>query len=155
MINIQNALSAYGFSNQGDWREKPRGVACAHRRKKRTSMTDIVLVVISPLKGFTLPSGKIMLTEKFVDGMKLYRELWDGPILHICEPANHPSGNLDNIEVPARNSDFDTICAPLTDDMLRASIPKRSLVLTSVGENFNSVSAICKELGVPCVYVTE
>lgn len=118
-------------------------------------MTDIVLVVISPLKGFTLPSGKIMLTEKFVDGMKLYKELWDGPILHLCEPAGHPSDNLDNIEVPTRNRDFDTICAPMTNDMLRRSIPKRSLVLTSVGEKFNSVSAICRELGVPCVYVTE
>lgn len=118
-------------------------------------MTDTVLVVISPLKGFTLPSGKIMLTEKFVDGMKLYKELWDGPILHLCEPADQPSGNLDNIEVLAKNSNFDTICAPITDDMLRRSIPKRSLVLASVGEHFNSVSAICKELGVPCVYVTE
>jgi glycosyltransferase involved in cell wall biosynthesis len=118
-------------------------------------MTGIALVIISPLKGFTSPSGKVVLTEKFVDGMKLYGKLWNGPILHLCEPADQPSDNLDNIEVAARNGDFDTICAPMTNDMLRRSIPKRSLVLTSVGEQFNSVSAICKELGVPCVYVTE
>lgn len=118
-------------------------------------MNGVTLVVVSPLKGFALPSGDIMLTQKFVDGMKLYRELWDGPILHLCEPATYPSDSLDNVEVPIRTPEFDTICAPLSDGNLRSVAPKRSLVLASVGEQFNSISAICKEIGAPCVYVTE
>ena len=51
-------------------------------------MNEITLVVISPLNGFLLPSGSIVLTQKFVDGMKLYREFWDGPIIHLCEPVS-------------------------------------------------------------------
>lgn len=113
------------------------------------------LVVISPLKAFPLPSGKVMLTGKFVDGMKLYRELWRGPILHLCEPSGQPSDSLDNIEFAVRSPEFDTICAPLTDALMRTSIPQDALVLASVGEQFNSVSAVCRELEVPCVYVSE
>lgn len=118
-------------------------------------MTDITLVVVSPLKGFILPSGNVVLTQKFVDGMKLYRELWDGPVLHLCEPAKAASDSLDNIEVPLKTPDFDTLCAPLSDEYLRTVLPKRSIVLASVGEQFNSISALCREMNVPCVYVTE
>jgi colanic acid/amylovoran biosynthesis glycosyltransferase len=118
-------------------------------------LSDITLVVISPLRGFQLPSGNIVLTEKFVDGLKLYRELWGGPILHLCAPASGPSDNLDNIEVAMKTPDFDTICAPMSAAFLKAALPKRSIVLASVGEDFNGVAAVCREAGVPCVYVTE
>jgi colanic acid/amylovoran biosynthesis glycosyltransferase len=118
-------------------------------------MNDITLVVVSPLKGLSLPSGSIMLTQKFVDGMKLYREFWDGPILHLCEPAQAVSDSLDNIEVPIKTPEFDTLCCPLSTDYLKSVLPKRSIVLASVGEQFNSISAICREINIPCVYVTE
>jgi colanic acid/amylovoran biosynthesis glycosyltransferase len=118
-------------------------------------VNGITLVIISPLKGLVHPNGKIVLTEKFVDGMRLYSELWDGPILHLCEPAEREGHNLDNVEVEIAAPTFDTICAKLTDDHLCSVLPKRSLVITSVGEQFNSVSTLCRRLGVPCVYVTE
>ena len=118
-------------------------------------MNDITLVVVSPLKGLKLPSGSIMLTQKFVDGMKLYREFWNGPILHMCEPARAISDSLDNIEVPIKTPEFDTLCFPLSVDYLKSVLPKRSIVLASVGEQFNSISAVCREINIPCVYVTE
>lgn len=118
-------------------------------------MNDRTLVVISPLKGFLLPSGNIVLTQKFVDGMKLYHDLWDGRVLHLCEPAKGPGDSLDNIELPLKTTEFDTLCAPMSDDYLRTVLPKRSIVLASVGEQFNSISTICREISIPCVYVTE
>jgi colanic acid/amylovoran biosynthesis glycosyltransferase len=118
-------------------------------------MNDVTLVVVSPLKGFSLPSGSIVLTQKFVDGMKLYREFWDGPIFHLCEPAPSLSDNLDNIEVPIKTDDFETVCGPLSSDYLKSVLPKRSIVLAAVGEQFNAISTICREINIPCVYVTE
>jgi glycosyltransferase involved in cell wall biosynthesis len=118
-------------------------------------VTDITLVVISPLKGFVQPNGKIILTEKFVEGMKLYRELWGGPILHLCEPATGLSDNLDNIEVETKTAEFDTLCAPMSDGHLRSVLPPRSIVLVAVGEQFNSVGEVCRKLKIPCIYVTE
>lgn len=118
-------------------------------------MTDTTLVVVSPLRGFLRPNGKIILTKKFIEGMNLYRGLWDGPILHLCEPADRESNNLDNIEIDRFSPSFRTLCAPIDDDLLRSVLPADSLVVASVGEHFNSVSSVCKEIGISCVYITE
>jgi colanic acid/amylovoran biosynthesis glycosyltransferase len=121
----------------------------------RCLLEDVTLVIVSPLAGFLRSSGKIVLTQKFVDGVGLFRELWKGPILHLCQPASQPSDNLDNVEVAAQTSAFDTYCESLSEERLRAIVPKRSVVLASVGERFNSLSRLCREIGIPCVYVTE
>lgn len=113
------------------------------------------LVIVSPLKGVPRPSGKIVLTRKFIAGMGLYRQLWNGPLLHICEPADRESSNLDNAEISADAPEFQTICSKLSPELLRAVLPKDSVVVTSVGEQFNSISAICKELRLPCAYIAE
>ena len=118
-------------------------------------MQCTTLVIISPLRGFQLPNGNIILTKKFIDGLKLYRKLWDGPVLHICEPAAEPSHNLDNTEIPFKIPEFDTICEKLTEDNLRSALPKKSIVVSSVGKEFNFVSKICRKLGVPCIYISE
>jgi glycosyltransferase involved in cell wall biosynthesis len=116
---------------------------------------DTALVVISPLKGFVCPSGKILLTQKFIDGMMLYREFWNGPLIHLCEPASSPSDNLDNVEIDTQHPAFQTYCREFSDENLKASLPKSSVVLVSVGEAFNHVSSICKDRGISCVYVAE
>jgi len=113
------------------------------------------LVVLSPLKGVLRPRGKIVLTTKFVDGMALYREFWKGPITLVCEPASEPSDNLDNIEVDCATAPFRTVCEPLTDELLVSLCPPNSLVLASVGQQFNTVSRLCQRIGIPCVYITE
>jgi glycosyltransferase involved in cell wall biosynthesis len=118
-------------------------------------MKPKTLVVISPLQGYPRSNGQIILTQKFVDGMKLYRELWDGPILHICAPADHESDSLDNIEVPMSMPEFDTVCDIISREALERAIPKNSVVLTSVGDSFNFVAPFCRVREIPCVYVSE
>jgi colanic acid/amylovoran biosynthesis glycosyltransferase len=117
------------------------------------NMSDITLVVVSPLKGFRDAFGALTFTRKFIEGMQLYREYWDGPITLLCEPSDTPSNNLDNVAI--ESVAFAIKCAPMTADFLRASIPGRSVVLSSVGEQFNHVSSVCREKGVPCVYISE
>ncbi len=118
-------------------------------------MRNVTLVVISPLRPVVRRDGKVLLTQKFVDGLVLFRKLWEGPILHVCEPGDFPSDNLDNIEVPLKTPDFETVCATFSRERLRTLIPSNSLVLSTVGERYNSVSRICRDLGIPCVYISE
>jgi glycosyltransferase involved in cell wall biosynthesis len=101
------------------------------------------------------PNRKIVLTTKFVDGLALYRELWKGPITLACEPAEQVSDNLDNVEVDLDAAPFRTICEPFSDDSLARMLKPGSLVLASVGEQFNSLSRLCRKAGIPCVYITE
>ena len=116
-------------------------------------MEGINLIVVSPLKGVLRPNRKILLTRKFVDGMALYRELWKGPITLACEPAQEASDNLDNIEVKLDAAPFHTVCEEFSDDRLARLLLPNTLVLASVGEQFNSVSRLCREAGVPFVAI--
>jgi colanic acid/amylovoran biosynthesis glycosyltransferase len=118
-------------------------------------MDGINLIVASPLKAVPRPNRKIVLTTKFVDGLALYRDFWNGPITLACEPAERVSDNLDNIEIDLDTAPFKTICAPFTDDNLGRLLAPDSLVLASVGERFNSLSRLCRRARVPCVYITE
>jgi colanic acid/amylovoran biosynthesis glycosyltransferase len=115
----------------------------------------INLIVASPLKGVLRPNRKIILTTKFVDGLALYRELWKGPITLACEPAEHVSDNMDNVEVDLDTAPFRTICEPFADDSFARMLNPGSLVLASVGEPFNSLSRLCRKANIPCVYITE
>ncbi|MGH9819882.1 MAG: glycosyltransferase, partial [Pyrinomonadaceae bacterium] len=77
------------------------------------------------------------------------------PVVHICQPTDRISDNLDNLEVGMRTPEFDTICEPMSDELIRTALPKRSVALASVGEEFNTVSRICRQLDIPSVYITE
>lgn len=118
-------------------------------------MASITLVVVSPLNAHVNADGSLTLTSKLVEGLRLFRKLWGGPVLHLCEPAQKPSHNLDNCNIDPKECDFTTVCGEFSEEFFKASIPRTSLVLTSVGEKFNSLSEICHSIGVPCVYVAE
>src|SRR5260370_38150016 len=94
--------------------------------------------VVSALKGVPRPNRKILLTRKFVDGMALYRELWKGPVTLACEPAQEASDNLDNLEIDLDAAPFNTVCEELSDDRLARLLMPNTLVLTSVGEQYNT-----------------
>jgi colanic acid/amylovoran biosynthesis glycosyltransferase len=119
-------------------------------------MDNVTLIVVSPLPGLPLPGGKILLTQKFVDGMALYKELWKGPVTLICQRSDRPSDNLDNVEISAENKFFETICDSPIEPRLREELKiGPSLVLTSEGETLNFVSAVCREMNQPCIYISE
>src|SRR5215471_8184478 len=103
-------------------------------------MEGVNLVVVSPLKGVPRPNQRILLTQKFLDGMGLYKEYWKGPIVLACEPAEQASDGLDNLEVDLDAVPFQTICEPLSDERLIRLFTPQSLVLTSVGREFNNIS---------------
>jgi colanic acid/amylovoran biosynthesis glycosyltransferase len=113
------------------------------------------LIVMSPLKSVRRPNGKLLLTRKFVDGMALYRELWKGPVTLLCEPSEIESDNLDNIEISVEHAPFRTVCESFSDIGLSKLLSGPSIVLASEGKQHNFVSAVCRRVNVPSVYVTE
>jgi colanic acid/amylovoran biosynthesis glycosyltransferase len=97
----------------------------------------------------------MVLTRKFVDGMALYRELWKGPVMLVCEPDEKPGDSLDNVQIDLDTAPFQTVCENFSGDRFRRLLSARSLVLASVGEQFNAISTLCREAGAACVYITE
>jgi glycosyltransferase involved in cell wall biosynthesis len=116
-------------------------------------MQGINLIVVTPLKGVLRQNNRILLTQKFLEGMALYKELWGGPLTLVCRRAEQASDNLDNVEVEMGSAPFRTVCTDALDQSVQEVADSRSLVLASV--NFTNLSAICRAKGIPCVYISE
>ena len=118
-------------------------------------MDNINLIVVSPLKAVRRPNKKLLLTQKFVDGMALYRELWKGPVTLVCGPTDEAGNNLDNVEVDIETAPFRAVCQDYSRAKFASLLRKKAIVLAAVGERRNGISRICKRTHVPCVYITE
>ncbi|HEV3027811.1 MAG TPA: glycosyl transferase group 1, partial [Planctomycetota bacterium] len=116
-------------------------------------MQAVTLVVVSPLRCVVREANRVLLTRKFVDGMALYRELWNGPLTLVCEKSDQASDNLDNVEVELDRAPFRIVTLNIQEESLRDALAPRSLVLSAV--QFAWCSRLTQAAGVPCVYVSE
>jgi colanic acid/amylovoran biosynthesis glycosyltransferase len=114
---------------------------------------SVGLLVVSPMKCVLRGDNRALLTRKFVDGLALYKELWKGPLTLLCEPADHASDNLDNVEVDLARAPFRMVTLDLRGDSLRESLVPRSLLLAPI--QFTQCSRLARAAGIPSVYVSE
>lgn len=56
------------------------------------------LCVLPSLAAARGPNGGLVVTRKFVDGMRSYVERWDGPVSAVLD-VGVLTNNLDNVEV--------------------------------------------------------
>ncbi len=113
------------------------------------------LTVLPALPARKLADGKVILTQKFVDGMKKYLEYWDIPTTVIMEPTEQGTTNLDEIEVDPAGLPFRLDVMSYDSPDLRAALAGSRVVLGAMMHRQNHISTICRQVGVPCVYVAE
>lgn len=102
-----------------------------------------------------MPNGQILITRKLVEAVLKFESLWPGSITVLMEETQQENDNLDKKafklnELPFKLEivDFDKI----KPDQLRQ---QSSLVLATLGYRQNHISKICKEAGIPCIYISE
>ena len=113
------------------------------------------LAVLPPLRAKATSSGGIVLTQKFINGIEKYLEYWDGPVAVFMEPTHAPSTNLDEVEVDPARLPFKLELVSFADSKLGQLLAGHRLVLGSVHYLQNHLGALCRSIGVPCVYVAE
>ncbi len=113
------------------------------------------LAVLTPLPIRVTPSGGVIITKKFVNGMKEYSNYWDGPISAFMEPTDVPTTNLDEYEVDPEQLPFKLEVVTYSDPKLRSLLAGHRLVLASVDYRQTHLAELCRSIGVPCVYVSE
>lgn len=113
------------------------------------------LTLLPLLCGVPSDDGRILVTQKFLDGMERYARSWPGPvkaILHPCEDATH---NLDNVAVHPDDLPFGLTLLPYDGARLIAEITRSELVLGGPDHRLPQLAAICRAYEVPCVFNTE
>jgi glycosyltransferase involved in cell wall biosynthesis len=113
------------------------------------------LAILPEYRAFRAPSGKICLTKKLIEGMKLYVEFWQAPVHLYLEEATHRSSNLDEIEVDPAELPFGCEIVSFMDEKLGERLAGHDLVMGSTSHRQNHLSGVFRALGIPFVYVTE
>ncbi|MCC6578871.1 MAG: glycosyltransferase [Phycisphaeraceae bacterium] len=113
------------------------------------------LVVLPTMEAFVDARGGIVLTGKFDSGMRQYAGLWQGPVTAVMQPTNKASSNLDPIEVDPAKLPYKLVLANYPSGELESHLREGDVVMAGLCWQQNHISALCRKIGVPCVYVTE
>ena len=116
---------------------------------------DGLLVLMPTLTARQFPDGLLGLTTKFVDGVEEYLKYWNGPIRLLIEPSEQNSENLDNIRVRPDSLPFEIAIVDFTSPTLREHLRGASVVFCGASHRQNHIAALCRSLGLPCVYGAE
>lgn len=113
------------------------------------------LLVLPSLKAVELGDGRIVVTQKFLDGMAEYVRAWHGPVSAILEPAHAVSNNLDNVAVAAASLPFGLETFSFRDERLFGRLAEVAVVLGGADHRQNHLARWCAAVGTPYVVNAE
>ena len=119
-------------------------------------MPQKTLVVLPSLGAQRSPSGSVRLTGKFVSGMQMTVDHWDGPVEVLIQKddAAH-SGNLDDVWVRQEDLPFRVTVADFQSAEAKEVISRAAVVQGAADHDFNHMPGWCAELGARYVVVSE
>jgi len=100
--------------------------------KKQTTSTDRnigELLVIPQLKAHRTASGNLVLTEKFLEGMRAYAERWPGKVTAMVRINQEPDNNLNHMEVVPGCFPFNVEAVPAAKAKLILRMRQAGIVL--------------------------
>jgi colanic acid/amylovoran biosynthesis glycosyltransferase len=113
------------------------------------------LLVLPSLEGVRKNDGRIVVTQKFIDGMAEYARLWDGPVKAILEPAKGTTNNLDNKAVVPASLPFGLELMSFRDRRMQAELAASAVVLGGTHYRQNHLAAACRKAKTKFVVNTE
>ncbi|QQE10321.1 glycosyltransferase [Planctomycetota bacterium] len=117
--------------------------------------TNDLLVVITNLRSINPTADRVILTEKFVEGMRQYATHWPGPIRVLTQPSQNTDSNLDHLNYQLSDLPFELRTFNFTPTSLKPAIEKASIVLAGFDFDKTDLAPLCKQLAIPLIYITE
>src|SRR5687768_3182669 len=113
------------------------------------------LAVIPGLPALRLADGRVLLTRKFIEGMNLYADAWDGRVVALMREAREPAQELDSVAADPAALRFGVEIVPFQADAVAARVADAAVVLGGCHDLLHGFTARCRAMGVPCVHNTE
>lgn len=118
--------------------------------------TEKTLLVIPSVDVGQSADGKVRLTQKFITGMQMYVDRWDGPVELLAQRDEaEVSGNLDDVWLDPEALPFSVTVANFDSDECRSAVQRADVVQGGPDHRLNHMAALCAGLGVKYVMVTE
>ena len=109
------------------------------------------LVVAPNLPAYRLDDRRVVLTEKFTEGMRVYASMWGGPVSAVMKPAAEQSDNLDNRPYVVDDLPFDVKVVPFGTGAFYRQLSEAAVVLGGPDIGDPELTRKCREMRVPCV----
>lgn len=124
--------------------------------RQEAKETGRELMLTPTLRAKFLEDGRVRVTRKFLEGMKMYATMWPGPVSALMRHSDAADTNMDPVTVDPAELPFGLFQADFKDERQMAGmLVDAAVVLASLDCDQLGVSRVCARLGVPCVYSSE
>lgn len=114
------------------------------------------LAIVPALRGYVVAPGRVRLTQKFVEGMAKYADLWPGKVIAAMLPDSAAeSGNLDDRVYAAEELSFEVRIASADKNAIFAALEDADAVMLSPDHRLAKLAQWCKTRGKKTIFVTE
>ncbi|RYF43010.1 MAG: glycosyltransferase, partial [Comamonadaceae bacterium] len=119
-------------------------------------MQSNTLLIVPSMDIGVAADGRVRLTQKFISGMQMYVDRWQGPVELLGQQSNaEGSGNLDDVWVKPGELPFRVSVAGFDGEEARAAVRRSAVVQGGADHRLNHMPFLCAALGAKYVMVTE
>jgi glycosyltransferase involved in cell wall biosynthesis len=112
-------------------------------------------LVVFPSLAVARDGERLVLTNKFIEGMAAYARGWPGPVRAAMHLAATGGDSLDGVSVRPANLPFGVDVVDYRRSPLHEVVSASSLVVAGPDYRLPNLAAICRRAGTPFVLVTE
>lgn len=113
------------------------------------------LIILSNLKARRSAAGRLIMTQKFLDGVAEYARNWPGTVTTLVGLDTRPGIDMDQVETDLTNDSVRMELRPETPEGMANRLEKAALVVMLLSPYETEAAALCHRLGVPVVFVSE
>ncbi len=113
------------------------------------------LVLFPSLKAQRLPDGKLVMTQKYMEGAGRFVEKWPGPVSVLVELDDLPTDDMDRVEARPELFGFAIEARPSSQDELAARLRDSAIGLGFLAGNNIRIAEACNRVGMPLVCTSE
>lgn len=115
-----------------------------------------VLAVVPSLSVGVISDREVRLTQKFVEGMAQYCELWSGPVIAVIHPDyGAATTNLDERVFDLKRLPFEVRCVGLADSEIFHALNDCDVVMLGGDHRHRKLTRWCRARGKKVVFVAE
>jgi colanic acid/amylovoran biosynthesis glycosyltransferase len=113
------------------------------------------LIVLPSITAHRGPRGGLVLTQKYLNGVAAYADGWPGPVVSLVRLSDHPTTDMDHVEVLAGQERTAFEIRPKSRSELAQRLSRAAAVVALLSPDEAETAAVCANLNVPLIFGSE
>jgi colanic acid/amylovoran biosynthesis glycosyltransferase len=113
------------------------------------------LILLPALKAHKATSGRLIVTQKYLNGATEYAKSWPGPVTSLFDVSSSASTDLDHVEVAGDMGGHIIEMRPRDSKVLARRLQSASVVVGLLSPLEVATTELCNRIGVPVIHISE